>query len=200
MHSGFYFHYAILKRRVKKFQHYFRKTGLMQYWWYFLGEYLSISVLSWPFQIRGRWPPRTKCEFDLNSSLSNGYCTALPFIYSSTKMKKMRCSQDDISIGSYLGTFSSPLSGPFWTSGTGHRATFHRKVSRDDIKMKKVFILFSLGLFFGTTFSFAVKYLVVHIWCCEFFNMLRNPIRKDLSPWPIRTLDWKHQFVCYNIG
>merc|ERR1719447_1891855 len=56
--------------------------------------------------------------------LSNGYCTALPFIYSSTKMKKMRCSQDDISIGSYL-----------------------------------VFILFSLGLFFGTTFSFAVKYL-----------------------------------------
>ena len=96
----------------------------------------------------------------LYSSLSNGYCTALPFIYSSTKMKKMRCSQDDISIGSYLGTFSSPLSGQF---GRPTQATFHRTVSKDGMKFEKVFILFSLGLFFGTTFSFAVKYLVVHI-------------------------------------
>ena len=51
MHFGFYFHYAILKRRVKKFQLYFRKTGLMQYWWYFLGKsvkVLSNSVSSWP--------------------------------------------------------------------------------------------------------------------------------------------------------
>jgi len=34
--------------------------------------------------------------------LSNGYCTALAFIYGSTKMKKLRRSPDDISIGSYL--------------------------------------------------------------------------------------------------
>ena len=96
--------------------------------------------------------------FNLNlySSLSNGYCTALPFIYSSTKMKKMRCSQDDISIGSYLGTFYSSVPGQ-------EQAKFHRTVSKDGMKFEKVFILFSLGLFFGTTFSFAVKYLVVHI-------------------------------------
>ena len=64
MHFGFYFHYAILKRRVKKFQLYFRKTGRMQYWWYCLGKsvkVLSNSVSSWPFQIRG---PRTMATED----------------------------------------------------------------------------------------------------------------------------------------
>lgn len=140
-------------------------------------------------------------NMNLYPSLSNGYCTALPFIYSSTKMKKMRCSQDDISIGSYLGTFASlwsagqcPVS--FWRPT---QAKFHRTVYKDGMKFEKVFILFSLGLFFGTTFSFAVKYLVVHIWCCKFTNccVIQS---EESSHGPIRTLDWKHQFICFNIG
>ena len=41
-------------------------------------------------------------KLNFGFSISNGYCTALPFIYSSSKMKRARRSQEDISIGSYL--------------------------------------------------------------------------------------------------
>ena len=97
----------------------------------------------------------------LYSSLSNGYCTALPFIYSSTKMKKMRCSQDDISIGSYLGTFYSSVPGQFWT--VRHKWRFTGQCPMMGWNLKK-FSFYSLWDYFLGRLSL----LLWNIWWCTF--------------------------------
>ena len=139
----------------------------------------------------------------LYSSLSNGYCTALPFIYSSTKMKKMRCSQDDISIGSYLGTFYSPLPGQFWRPARPCDVPPEHVTGQcvpGMIWNEKKYSSYSLwGYFLGR-----LSLLLWNIWWFTFDAVSLSNCwmiqSEESSRGPIGTLDWKNQFICFNIG